>query len=326
MMPSPFIPAKTRLELAVPAPVGQRHEQIVKVVSSLVGQGLSAEAVFAELRSKYDATVTDKEIAGVIQWATKQSFTPCAPRFQHQQAVTAKVSPPRVIDPAANICKFLGDFAAAEADLWEASPWRPLENWRFDSLMFLAGMYHTGELLNIVTDYAVDENGKANPSGYGLTLERDAMMRHIRDKGTPQNEAGAWLRMNPVDGNGVADANVTAYRFALIEFDAVPMELQVSLLARLPLPVNAILTSGGRSAHAWVRVNAKDTDSYRAKVCELLELLKPFGVDQANKNPSRLSRLAGAQRTIGAQGDGQQRLLYLAPDRAASQPIFKGQT
>lgn len=150
------------------------------------------------------------------------------------------------------------------------------------------------------------------------------MMRHVRDKGTPQSKAGAWLRMNPVDGKGIADANVTTFRFALLEIDTVPLKLQLSLFARLPLPVNAILLSGRKSAHCIVRVNARTAESYRQKVNELLALLKPFGVDQSNKNPSRLTRLPGAMREFGASVDGRQRLLYLAPDRTDSKPIFDG--
>jgi hypothetical protein len=327
--PNPYIPAATRRELVTPAAHGGRHEQAKRIACSLSGQGFSAAGIFAELRQRYAADVSDKELADIVAWASGKNFTPCAPRFTIPlTSKTPRPAPTKPVDPVANIRKFLADFTADEADLWHESPWRPLENWRIDSLMFLAGMYHAGELVNIVTEYTVEDKGdgtvKTKPSGYGLTLERDAMMRHIRDKGTPQSEAGAWVRMNPTDGAGVADINVAAYRFALIEFDGVPMDLQLSLLARLPLPINAILTSGGRSVHAWVRVNAKSVESYRAKVNELLSLLKPFGVDQCNKNPSRLSRLPGAMRKIGAGEDGQQRLLYQAADSTDSKPILKG--
>jgi hypothetical protein len=318
----PYIPGKTRAELAAPAPVGQRHEQIKKIVIPLIANGFNPDAVFTQVRSMYDATVSDREIADMIRWVSGKSLTPCTPKFasgRFNQATTAKP-----IDPVASITNFLDDFRCDDCDLWHESPWHPLENWKFDSLMFLSGIFHGGELVNIVTKHTVDDNGKANPSGYGIALERDAAMRMIRDNGTPQGKAGAWVRMNPVDGCGTADANVTSYRFALVEFDGVPMDLQLSLLARLPLPINAILTSGGKSAHAWVRVNAKSAESYRAKASELLTLLKCFGVDQSNKNPSRLSRLPGAMREIGAGNDGRQRLLYLAPDRTDSKPILRG--
>ena len=118
--------------------------------------------------------------------------------------------------------------------------------------------------------------------------------------------------MNPLDGQGVADVNVTAFRFALIECDAIPFELQLPLLAKLPLPVAAILTSGGRSVHAWVRMDA-ERGRIPANVSRMLALLAKFGVDGKNKNPARLSRLPGVVRQTGAHGDGQQRLFYLNP-------------
>ena len=120
--------------------------------------------------------------------------------------------------------------------------------------------------------------------------------------------------MNPLDGRGIADTNITAFRYALLESDALPMELQLALFARLPLPIAAVLSSGGRSYHAWVRVDAADAATYRKIVSRLLQMLAQFAVDAKNKNPSRLSRLPGAKRIIGAVGDGVQRLLYLNPN------------
>lgn len=330
----PHIPGKTRAELAAPAPTGQRHEQIKRIVISLIGNALTADAVFVQVRAMYPSDVTDREIADVIQWATRQNFTPCAPRSHYRQSITPK-TPRAVIDPAVAIDKFLADDNTNECDLWHVSPWRPSEDWRVDAIMFIAGMFHAGEMVNVVTDYTVNEHGKANPSGFGLTLDRDAMMRHLRDNGILQGKAGAWLRPNPIDGNkanavnkdgtpskGWTDNNVTAFRFALLEIDTVPVEKQISVFPKLPLPINCIMLSGGKSCHAWVRIDAPDAANYRATVNEMFDVLKPLGVDQNNKNPSRLSRLPGAQREIGAQGNGQQRLLYLAPDRHDSIPIF----
>lgn len=341
MIRAPYIPGKTRSEIATPAPTGQRHEQAKKIIISLIGNGLSAEAVFAQVRSMYDPSYTNVEIAKQIQWATDQNFTPCASRSQYRQAIAPKIkTPPAVIDYGANITKFLAGDNTNEGDLYDAPrSWRSTGDWqRADTIMFLAGMFHAGEMVNIVTDYTVDDKGKANPKGWGLTLERDAMMRHIRDNGTPQDKAGAWFRFNPIDGikanaknangtpaHGWTDTNVTAFRFILLEIDDAPLDLQISFFAKIPLPVNAIDLSAGKSCHALVRVDAPDAQSYRATVNEMFEVLAPFGICQNNKNPSRLSRLPGAHRIIGApqDGDGQQRLIYLAPDRRDSNPIFK---
>jgi hypothetical protein len=149
--------------------------------------------------------------------------------------------------------------------------------------------------------------------GKGVTLERDALVSRFEQNGSDSSDAGGWLRMNPVDGQGIADANVTACRFALLDSDTLPPDLQLALFAKLPLPIAAILSSGGQSVHAWVKVDACDVAEYRQAVSQLLGLLAKFGVDRKNKNPSRLSRLPGACRVIGAVGDGVQRLLYLNP-------------
>ncbi|MBI3759596.1 MAG: hypothetical protein HY269_07570 [Deltaproteobacteria bacterium] len=182
--------------------------------------------------------------------------------------------------------KFDGEIS--EADLWEASPIRPPDDWRQHGIVLVSALYRAGERINFVIDHEMTELGKCRPRG-------------------------GWLRMNPVDGFGVGDANVTAFRFGLLESDELPPELQLRPLARLPLPIAAIITSGARSLHAWVRVDAYTADEYRRRVGRILELLAPFSIDGQNKNPSRLSRLPGVQRKIGAVGDGRQRLLYLNP-------------
>ena len=221
------------------------------------------------------------------------------------------------VNPVAATERFLNGFRCTEQDLAEASPVRLDGEWKFDGAVIVGALYQPGEQINFVTDFepTPERNGKskARPKGCGITIERDQLVARFKETGTDTSEAGAWLRMNPLDGQGIADANVTAFRFALLESDTLPLDLQLSLFARLPLPVAAILSSGGCSYHAWVRVDVRDADDYRRTVSRLLGLVARFGVDGKNKNPSRLSRLPGAKRVIGAAGDGIQRLLYLNP-------------
>jgi hypothetical protein len=239
-----------------------------------------------------------------------------APWPQRQLAV-ASAPPAKPVNPVAATERLLKGFRCGEAELFEASPVEVSSDPRFDGAALVEALYKPGELVNFVTAYAqaTEKSGevKARPMGCGMTLERNALVARFRKHGSDTDRGGAWLRMNPVDGKGVADVNVTAFRFALLESDKIPVELQISLFARLPVPVAAILSSGGRSVHAWVKVDARDADEYRATVARMLELLARFGVDGKNKNPSRLSRLPGAKREIGAAGDGFQRLLFLNP-------------
>jgi hypothetical protein len=277
----------------------------------------------------YGPDVSDREIYDLITWGVSKNPRPCgyggktrASKVTFLQVPTKpqRIAPRQAI---ANAKKWLGEFRCSECDLWHVSPWRPLEDWRFDALMLFAALYDKEEYVNVVTDFTIEQKDggqKANPKGAGRTLVRDEWMRWVRDQGTPQSEAGAWIRLNPVKDHGsgkrgaITDADVTSFRFCLLESDILPVRLQLSLLARLPLPVAAVIDSGGRSIHAWVMLNCGNAQEYRTKVIRIYTLLARFGLCPNNKNASRLSRLPGAQREIGKHGDGKQHLLYLNPE------------
>ena len=214
--------------------------------------------------------------------------------------------------PAEVAGEFLSGFRCNDLDLAKISPVKIPDNPRLHPILFTEALYNPGELLNLITQFQGEI--KARPLGMGLTLERNKMLARFQAHGPDSGKGGAWLRMNPVDGKGIADRNVVAFRFALLESDKLPWDLQLCFFAKLPLPIAALLDSGGLSIHAWVKVNATDINEYRFAVTRMLQLLARFGVDGKNKNPSRLSRLPGARRQIGATGDGFQRLLYLNPD------------
>lgn len=116
-------------------------------------------------------------------------------------------------------------------------------------------------------------------------------------------EVGAWIRFNPLDGQGVKDANVTAHRFALVESDEVSIEKQYATYKQLELPIAALVHSGGRSLHAIVRIDAPDYKEYQKRVDFLFEVCRKNGlkIDKNNKNPSRLSRLPGVTRNGNKQ-------------------------
>ena len=116
--------------------------------------------------------------------------------------------------------------------------------------------------------------------------------------GTPNEKCGAWIVINPVDGKGRKDENVTDFRYALIESDTKPVDEQVAIYKKLELPCVCIVHSGGKSAHAIVRVNAPTIEEYRKRVNFLYEVCANNGlpVDKQNRNPSRYSRMPGVMR------------------------------
>ncbi|MEG0259435.1 MAG: AAA family ATPase [Lysinibacillus sp.] len=116
--------------------------------------------------------------------------------------------------------------------------------------------------------------------------------------GDYKEEAGAWIRFNPLDGQGVKNDNVTEYRYALVESDNMEIEKQNAIMRELELPIAVLVHSGKRSIHAIVRVDAANYDEYRKRVDYLYNVCKKNGlnIDNQNRNPSRLSRLPGIVR------------------------------
>ena len=79
-------------------------------------------------------------------------------------------------------------------------------------------------------------------------------------------EVGAWIRFNPLDGQGVKDINVTDYRYALVESDDMDIEKQNDIIRELELPVACLVHSGKKSLHAIVKIDAGSYEEYRKRV------------------------------------------------------------
>lgn len=171
---------------------------------------------------------------------------------------------------------------------------------------YVETLFQKDEIVGYVVDVYQPENtgGFAPKRGNyretaGTLLGRLAECKSLAEAiGDWNEEAGAWIRFNPLDGKGVADSNVKAYRHALVESDKISPEEAFRIYKDLQLPIAALVSSAGKSLHAIVRIDAKDEKEYRERVDCLYELCKKNGlkIDRNNRNPSRLSRLPGATR------------------------------
>jgi hypothetical protein len=229
-------------------------------------------------------------------------------------------------EAARNTEEFLDCFRVDQNDLWERSSIKSGEDWRRDAVLLLEHLYGPDEFVCLCTRYETqskpDGTQKAVPSGAGSTMRvRELLDKIRRIGGVPQDKAGCWYRINPVSQRGSGangahcDKDVAAYRFLLLESDDLPSDLQLSFFLKLELPVVALVSSGGRSIHSIIRLDAPSAEEFKRLADHILNRLARFGIDQKNRNPSRYSRLPGAQRVIGAQtllgeDSGQQRLLY----------------
>ena len=181
-----------------------------------------------------------------------------------------------------------------------------------DLITYLELLFDADDLVGYVTnDVWQDAEGKWLPSKgvYDRTAGEliASLKKHPDDLGATigdwKPQVGAWIRFNPLDGDGVKNENITKFRFALVESDTLPVAEQDIVYRKLELPIAALVHSGGKSLHAIVRVDAENYDEYRKRVEFLYDFLEKNGVsiDKQNRNPSRLSRMPGVTRNGNRQ-------------------------
>ena len=186
--------------------------------------------------------------------------------------------------------------------------WDPVD----DLKRYLELLFDPDDRVGYVTnDVWQDADGRWFPSKgvYDRTAGEllASLKKHPDDLGATvgdwKPEAGAWIRFNPLDGDGVKNDNITKYRFALVESDTLPIAEQDIVFRKLELPIAALVHSGGKSLHAIVRVDAESYEEYRKRVEFLYDFLEKNGVpiDKQNRNPSRLSRMPGVTRNGNRQ-------------------------
>ena len=172
---------------------------------------------------------------------------------------------------------------------------------------YIHTLFDPGDYIGFVTgDVYQNEEGRWVPRK-GVCSMTAADILELLDKypddigaaiGDWKEEAGAWIRINPLDGKGVKNQNVTAFRFALVECDSVSVREQLAAYIKYQLPIAALVHSGGKSLHAVVKIDAASYEEYNSRVRFLYDYLSGKGlkIDMANRNPSRLTRMPGVTR------------------------------
>ena len=125
-----------------------------------------------------------------------------------------------------------------------------------DLITYLELLFDTDDRVGYVTnDVWQDAEGKRLPSKgvYDRTAGEliASLKKHPDDIGATvgdwKPEVGAWIRFNPLDGDGVKNENVTRFRFALVESDTLPIAEQDIVFRKLELPIAALVHSGSKS-------------------------------------------------------------------------------
>ncbi len=301
----------------LPRPGGNGyHPRLLGVANIGIRSGLSPAVVAAALREhtpQGGRRVPDREIADAVNKAMDGRGRPfresALPRWRPPQPArpTAKS-----FDGAAFLAARLAEGDGyGEADIWEASPVRIETPPEQDTALLLETLFAPDDVLFI---------GERFGSSVKTVTEWLAVFR----AGRP---SAPHIIPNPLTGTAGmtkdgrpsfrADSCVKAFRFAVAEFDGMSREDQLRFWWAVNLPICALIDSGGKSLHAWIRIDGVQTTDRWTDLVEgklFGQWLIPLGCDATCRNEARLSRLPGHFRTEKGRW---QRLLYLAPEGRA---------
>ncbi len=288
---------------------GGCHTAILGAANHGVYVGIEPQQIHDDIRQHIHGTrrVSDREIKSAVEKAM-------AGKSDSIIRYDFKTRKPKPQFDGEKILRKILDLGAGatEADLWKSSPvridWQPEEDplhlikylYPPDSLIFIGERYSSGiigKTIRTVLDwvYYFEKGGKTFP--------------HI----IPNPLSGKTSTTQTGKPSLRADGCVKSFRFAVVEFDNLSREEQLAFWWAVNLPVVALIDSGNKSLHGWIKIDGiENAGQWTAQVENHLfkQLLQPLGVDGACRNEARLSRLPGHLRDNG----NRQRLLYLGPE------------
>jgi hypothetical protein len=311
--------------------VGARNGSLLGLCNLGVLAGRADEQMLREIiGASGTPPLTEKEVWRAITAAR------CSPHYssaaQQQRAqkpnwgTTPKPVPPRPLgERAASFVDRMikqGEGATGKT-LIEASPVPlPSESWR-QTACFLDALYDD-------TDYLFC--GEQTHTGVlGKNVLKANIWRQLFIH-TKRGLQSPLLIANPLTGQPALTkegkeslrcaASVRRHRYALVEFDAMPLEEQCAfwagVIATGTLPLRSLVYSGGKSLHGLVEIGAADRAQWDEQMKILLDAVcnpnapKERQADRACRNPDRMTRLAGSWRQD--KGKTQTLIWLAAPD------------
>lgn len=291
---------------------GQRDESAWKAFLRAGSLGIPPQTAVELVTTKIKAT------GGTFTPAKIQSQLRRAYSFvgsqQNSLTYLSKVPKPQ-FDPEK--LKAIAERVTSADDAWLRSH-SPIPTDPITSGQFLDHLYAPGERVLVFTHY--ESQGQ-------LFYEVGAKPQEAIPAGSP---SGVWFLVNPVDGeyhpnprqenklSRRSEESVTSWRYLVLESDVADPNDWLGCLVQLPLKIAAIYTSGGKSIHALVRVDAVSKQHWDEERDAIKPIVVTLGADANAMTAVRLSRLPGTLR-----GDRPQTLLYLDPTPTGAPIISK---
>ena len=173
--------------------------------------------------------------------------------------------------------------------------------------VFLEKVFREGDMIQLV--YARnDKDDKEMPDfqsvGHAKTQSREDWLNVLEEAfGVPlyfftdnlKEPHGIYTSINPFKTARKA-AEITDLRYALLEFDGLPLGEQWQVIEQSKVPCVTVTTSGGKSIHALVKIMAATPEQYKERIETMHAHFALYKPDTKCKDPSRLSRLPGGIR------------------------------
>ena len=293
-----------------PSQVGKRNPQLLRLVNHGLKAGLTDDQIEnAIIEGSGEPPLTSTEILHALDTAhkTADGFKANANKY---------AVPPLGPDAETFVPKMIEASANATLDkLASLSPISIPEAGAEQTKLFLSTLYAETENLFIGSQMEAGTPGTT--------------IRSVVDWKKQSTLAGPFLVINPLTGeSGYTVTGKPSYRcgqciasrrYALVEFDAMPLERQAFFWAGVifsgTLPLRSLVFSGGKSVHGIVEIDAQTPQEWQEEMDKLMYAVahpassREHQADTACRNADRLTRLAGA---IRPESGASQRLLWLS--------------
>jgi RecA-family ATPase len=264
---------------------GYRHADMRSLSLQMVGEGYPDSDTYGALKQRYPEK-SDKEIWDLIKGAYRLNPKPAligAGRRQFYSPNYWQVQQPTVKPFKLQETTVTPELPKSVATIEE----------------FLLTAFNPDEIVSL-TNEAGERNGRLGPVTNGSFYVVSDLIALIKKDGTEMldSDAGCWIRVNPIkpgDESG-KDSSVADWRHVLVEFDNIPKAQQYQIFTQSGLPITALIDSGGKSIHAWVKVDASSAEEHEARAKIIYDYFAAYKPDPNNKNESRYSRLPGVKR------------------------------
>lgn len=307
---------------------GQRNASLLGLVNLGVMAGLPDDRLESEIvAASGTPPLTVGEIRHALRTA-RRDVVPLTDRPQSGRWTPPPPKPPPLGSKAASfVPRHIERGRGATFDTLAAcSPVPVPTDPKEQATLFLETLYNPHEFLFIGKQTA--------PGVIGVTIRTAAEWRAALATAEPPPH----VILNPLTGaEGMTKdgkpsyrcaACIATYRYALVEFDDMPLAEQCAFWAGVidarTLPLRSLTFSGGKSIHALVEIDAANPAAWERAIDKLLYAVchpcarREYQSDRACRNPDRLPRLPGALRLDKGT---RQTLLWLSREAAQGSPV-----